>query len=214
MQCTICGNDAHARLEKGSTEYFECCNCKLLFCEPLSQDDLVGGGAEVERNTQQNHLRIERIGALLQQMNISKEDAQILDWGAGHGYLVGDLKKAGFLHVYGYDPYNPEFDWMPTKDRFHIVTSVEVFEHFSAPFHEMGAIRRTLKGNGRVYVETGFLNAAWEDGLPLEENPYVNPEAGHSTIWTHHALDLAMVMRGFMTDQRFNRHALVYKKVV
>lgn len=211
MQCVVCANDAHPRLEKGPVTYFECCNCKLLFCEPLSQEGLVGGGAEAERNKLQNEERLFRVVELGKQMGL-KEQMNILDWGCGHGMLVRDLKDAGWPNSYGYDPYNPEFDWSPTKDKFDLVLSVEVFEHFSFPFNEIHGIRRSLKVGGRVYIETGFLNATWEDGLALEDNPYIEPTVGHSTIWTHHALDLAMIMRGFLVDQRFNRHCSVYKR--
>lgn len=212
MYCKVCYNLAYERIVIKGVQYYECCNCKVLFSEPLDQEGMIGGGAEIERNSEQNQERAIRIGDLCKEMQISATDVHILDWGAGHGLLIQDLKKAGYPNVYGYDPYNPEYAELPNNGKFHIVTSIEVFEHFSAPFYEINAIWRALKNGGRVYTETGFLDAAWEDGIPIEENPYICPSVGHATIWTHHSLDVAMSLRGFMPQQRFNRHVHVYKK--
>jgi len=209
--CFICSNEALPRLKKNNIQYYQCTNCKTLYCSELDQDGLVGGGAEIERNTLQNHLRIERIESMSNGMK--KEDVFILDWGAGHGYLINDLKKAGFMNTFGYDPYTEEFSQLPEKNKFNIIVSVECFEHMSKPFVEINAMHRSLKKNGCIYLETGFLNAAWDDGVDDEDNPYITPLAGHSTIFTHHGMDLLMALKNFAPCQKFNRHCHVYQKI-
>lgn len=208
--CPICDNLAIPDLKRGEVQYHQCTNCKMLFSDPLNQEGLVGGGAELERNKQQNHLRIERIEAMLG--GRPKESVFILDWGAGNGLLLEDLKSAGYANSYGYDLYNAKFEQIPEKDKFDIIVSIECIEHMHAPYIDIKGMYRSLKIGGRCYIETGFLDAAWEDGLSNEDNPYINPIAGHSTIWTHHAMDLIFAMNGFRPIQKFNRHAHVYTK--
>lgn len=208
--CYICNNIALFKFKKGNTDYHQCINCRTIFSGPLDQEGLVGGGAEIERNTQQNHLRIQRVAEL--SLGEKKEDLFILDAGAGHGLFIKDLKEAGYPNVDGWDAYNPEYSRLPEKDKYHIITCVEMIEHTSANYVEIDVMYRALKKGGVVYFETGFLNATWDEGIPDEENPYINPNAGHSTIWTHHGMDLLMVLKGFMLLQKINRHCHVYIK--
>lgn len=210
IDCPICNNAAYFVFRKVNTDYSMCTNCKTVFSDVLDNDNLVGGVAEVERNTQQNHLRIARVDEMT--LGMKKEDVFILDWGCGTGYLIEDLKKAGYINTFGYDAYNPPFQKLPEKDKFHIVISVECFEHFSAPYVEVDVIHRVLKDNGVCYIETGYLDATREDGIADVDNPYINPDAGHSTIYTHHGMDVLMALRNFRPIQKFNRHCHLYGK--
>jgi SAM-dependent methyltransferase len=172
--------------------------------------NLIGGEFEVERNEKENYKRIERVDKMA--AGIPKEEVRILDFGCGNGYFIEDLKKAGYKHVVGYDAYNPIFSRLPEKDSFHIVTAVEVCEHFSYPFVEMDVIHRSLVGGGAAYIETGFTNIPVEDGISVEEYFYLNPAAGHSTVYSHHGLDILMMSKGFHPSLHFDRHCRLYKK--
>lgn len=208
--CPVCSNTAPFRFRKEASDYFQCINCKLLFCDPIDQEGLVGGGAHEERNTLQNPLRIERIKQMTQ--GARPEDVYILDAGCGFGRLIKDLKDAGFPNVDGWDAYNPEYSKLPERDKYHVIICVEMIEHTSGSYPEIDVMYRSLKKGGGAYIETGFLSAAWEDGVQDEDNPYVNPIAGHSTIWTHHAMDIAFLQRGFNIGRKFNRHCHLYMK--
>lgn len=208
--CPVCSNVSIYRFTKRSTVYHQCTNCRMIFSDPISQEGLVGGGAHEERNVQQNPMRIERI----KQMTLGSDpkDVHILDAGCGFGWFVKDLKEAGFVNTEGWDAYNPEYSKLPEKDKYHLITCVEMIEHTSLPYAEIDVIYRSLKKGAVAYIETGFLNAGWEDGVDDEVNPYITPDAGHSTIWTHHAMDIAFVSRGFQVLQKFNRHCHLYVK--
>lgn len=208
--CYICNNEAHFVFRKEMTDYFKCSNCAMIFSDQLPNEGLIGGVAEVERNTQQNHLRIARIDEMV--LGSKKDDVWILDWGCGTGYLIEDLKKAGYPNVVGYDMYNEKFSRLPERDKFHIVVSVECFEHFAPKYIEIDVIYRSLKVGGACYIETGFLDATRADGISDEDNPYINPAAGHSSIYTHHAMDLLMARKSFIPMQKFNRHCHLYIK--
>lgn len=208
--CTICRNPAPFLLKKGYTDYHQCESCKTIFSEMLDQEGLVGGQHEEGRNITQNHIRLDRVATMMEGMK--KEDFWILDFGCGHGMLVNDLKNDGY-NVVGFDPYNPEFSRLPEKNKFHLVICVECIEHLSSPFLEIDVINRSMVNGGLLYLETGFYNIMIEDGLKPEEYIYISPEAGHSTIFSHHSLDLLLAYRGFGTRRHFDRNCRLFEKI-
>lgn len=211
VYCPICKNEPNKFFYKGVVLYSQCANCKTIFCEALDQEGLVGGFFEIERNEKENHLRVGRVNKMAE--SIPKEEVRILDFGAGHGGLIRDLNKSGYVHVDGYDSYNEEYCRLPNKESYHIIMCVETAEHFSHPFMEFDVMYKSLTNYGIAYIETGYLNATWEDGIKDEENPYINPNAGHSTVYTHHSIDLIMALKGFAPMQHFNRHCRIFKKI-
>jgi SAM-dependent methyltransferase len=208
--CPCCNNHAHFRLQKGTVQYHQCTSCRTLFSDPLPNEGMVGGGNEIPRNTEQNHLRISRIASLME--GERKRDVNILDFGCGTGYLIRDLRSNGY-QCDGFDAYNEAFSRLPEKNKYHIATAVEVIEHTSAPFVELDVVRRSLLLGGLVMIETSFVDVAQEEGVSLEDFFYINPDVGHSTVFSHHGLDVLMCLKGFQPMQHFNRHVRVYQKI-
>ena len=182
---------------KNGTEYFQDDN-GIIFCEPLNQDQMVGGGCEQVRNEMQNHLRIDRVFRL-------KDNANVLDFGCGNGMLLKDLKDAG-IKCTGYDKFNPKFKKLPKKETFDIVIMVEVIEHLNEPFKELDMIYQSLVKGGVVMIETSF-----SDWLTLEDS-YIEPSVGHSTIFSHRGLTELMASKGFTEGGHFDRNVRIYKK--
>lgn len=209
--CPVCNNQATFRLTKESTSYFQCCNCRMLFSDPIDQDGMVGGEHEEGRNIEQNHLRIARIDEMIR--GSKREDTKILDFGCGHGMFVADMKKAGY-NAEGYDAFNDEYSTLPITNQFHIITMTEVIEHTSYPFVELQWIHKALLPGGCVVIETSFTNIAEQEKIPLEDFFYIAPQNGHCTVFSHHALDLLMVKKGFIPRQHFNRHVRLYQKQI
>lgn len=172
---------------------------------------MVGGGFEEERNTNQNGIREERLLHLIELMGLPK-NAPILDFGCGHGLLMLYLIENGF-DCDGYDKYNPKFDYFEIGKKYNIITMVEVVEHISYPFEEIDVIRDMLAPNGVLYVETSFVDVAKEEKIPLDDFFYINPEVGHSTIFSHLGLDILMLTKGFRPLEHFNRNARIFQKL-
>lgn len=206
--CPICNNHAHWRLNKLGTDYHQCTNCRTLFSAPLDNSGMVGGGSEIERNTLQNAERINRLKVIF---GGHTDGVNVLDFGAGTGYLVDDLNAAGHNAI-GYDAYNPKFKILPEKDKFHACTMIECAEHLSHPFIEFDCIYRSLLKGGVLMIETSFIEIADQEGLELEDFFYINPAAGHSTIYSWHGLDLLLSIKGFTPLQHINRHVRLYIK--
>jgi SAM-dependent methyltransferase len=182
---------------KNGTEYFQDDN-GIIFCEPLNQDQMVGGGCEQVRNEMQNHLRLDRVFRL-------KDNANVLDFGCGNGLLIRDMKAVG-IKCTGYDKFNPKFKKLPKKETFDIVIMVEVIEHLNEPFAELDLIYQSLVKGGVVMIETSFT-----DWLTLEDS-YIEPTVGHSTIFSHRGLTELMASKGFTEGGHFDRNVRIYKK--
>lgn len=203
MNCIICGDSVNYFFNKGFIRYNQCGTCKTLFSLPLSNDNMVGGSQEEDRNKIHNSERINRIKNLL-------GGKKVLDYGCGNGMLLEDMKAAG-LDCYGYDKFNPGFDKI-TESNYDVITMIEVIEHLSSPFKEIDEVYSLLKPGGFLYVETSFTDIAKERGIELQDFEYVNPNLGHSTIFSHKGLDILMLKKGFTPTSHININVRVYKK--
>jgi hypothetical protein len=192
------GKAVEAFIKSGVT-YWKCEQTGTIFSKPLDQSNKVGGGFEVERNNKDDNIeRIQRI-----KMVTGKPNPKVLDYGCGNGMLVKAMNENG-CEAIGYDAFNPEFDKMAVA--VDCVVMIEVVEHLSHPFKEFSQIYDSLLKGGRVYIETSF--ADWL----TKEDPYISPEAGHSTIFTHKGLDMLMQSKGFKVLPAINRNVRLYEK--
>lgn len=207
--CPVCNNMAPLKMSKQNVAYHQCESCKMIFSDPLNQDGLVGGQHEDGRALQ-NDIRLERIKTMTE--GLRKEDIRILDFGCGHGYLVNYLKENGY-NVTGFDAYNEDFSRLPERGMYHLCLCVEVIEHTSTPFIELDVINRSLVMGGLAYFETGFWDVAIRDNVAIEDYVYLAPEAGHSTIFSHHAFDLLMSFKGFIPKRHFDDNCRLYVKI-
>lgn len=210
--CIICNNDSPFLFRKETSDYFQCNNCLTVFCEALNQEGMIGGEFEEERNDKENYLRVDRVDEITK--GYKQEEIHILDFGCGSGLFIDDLKNAGYQNVDGYDAYNEKFWRLPEKNKYMVVSMTEVIEHMATPFLELGVIFRALKPGGAVLIETSFVDVAVDEGIPLKDFFYIAPQSGHSTIFSHHSLDLLMAIKGFIPRNHFNRHVRLYQKPV
>lgn len=208
--CPICSNPAPERLKKGHTVYWQCESCHHLFCDYIDQTGLVGGQHHDGRNIEQNHIRIDRVATMTEGMK--REDVNVFDFGCGFNWLVNDLNKAGFNAV-GYDAFNEEFNRLPEKNKFHVVTCVECIEHCVSPFIELDVINRSLVMGGLAYFESGYIDVAKRDGIDISDYVYVSPDAGHSSIFSHHSFDLLLSFKGFAPKRHFDDNCRLYTKI-
>lgn len=208
--CIACNNPSEYRLSKGETEYYLCSFCETLFSEALPNDNMVGGGFEVERNTMQNHERLSRFFQICGGNIFGKK---VLDFGCGNGMLINDLITSN-IYAIGYDKYSDKFNILPQNKKFDIISMVEVIEHLNYPFEELDLIHNLLSDNGTLYVETSFTDIAKEENILLEDFFYINPEVGHSSIFSHFGLDILMLKKGFRPLQHFNRNVRIFTKYI
>ena len=203
MVCPCCQNISIAIFIKSEYKYYQCSDCKTIFTpNGINQEGLVGGKFEEERNEKENEDRIGR-GALLVGCA-----GRYLDFGCGHGLLVRDLLVKG-LRSDGYDMYNPDFNVIPPGKKYNLIYLIETIEHFSQPYSELDMILYLLAENGVVYIETSFIDTLEE---PFDNNFYIAPEVGHSTVFSHKGLDALMTRKGFQTVTPINGNVRLYQK--
>lgn len=76
-------------------------------------------------------LSLNRLLRFFSSCKIGKNDS-ILDYGCGSGALVSKLKKKGFSHIKGYEPYNDKYSkTLDNREVFSLVYSLYVFEHLT-----------------------------------------------------------------------------------
>jgi len=205
MNCTICDSPSSIIFNKKGYNYYECSHCKSIFVpEGIDQSGKVGGEHEVGRNEKENEIRIQRFKELVGKYG------KILDFGCGHGMLVRDCLDEG-LDAFGYDKFNPEFEKMP-DGKFNLVSLIECVEHLSSPYSELDVVYDKLLPNGVILLETSFTDVAIQENIPMEEFFYINPDAGHSTVFSHYGLDILMKKKKYKVIEAINRNVRLYQR--
>ena len=208
IKCVACGNlskfvflshDLNHKLY----DYYECQECKTIFCLDVP-DENSSLGAWADERVVSNNERVDRVKQLV------GGTATILDFGCGLGYLLSDLRKAGY-DAEGYDKNHPDLNKFPCKE-FDLIIMVEVIEHLAEPFTEIGMIANALKYGGYLIVESSFR---WLD-MPIAEIKYwhyIDPGGGHRSILSIEGLGLVCNRYGLMLCHSFNKNVWVFRKV-
>jgi len=148
-----------------------------------------------------------------------REDVKVLDVGAGNNYVVSLLVQAGFdawgLDYHSTCLFRPDRfvqadDQLPHRV-FDVVTAVEVIEHFTRPVHEFENLLSFLKPGGALFFSTEVQSVKAETG----HVPYMNPSAGHCTLWSRKALETLFLRYGFKSARikaGGNRHVWFRQK--
>jgi hypothetical protein len=195
----ITGKIAKKAFVKDGVQYYtdELAN---IFCKKLDQSNMVGGGNEDTRNTDEmNKTRLERIRQIS-----GKTNPTILDYGCGTGLMVTFMQDAG-IDCDGYDPYNGYYaDVLSLKKDYDVIVLTEVIEHLTAPFAELQEIKVLCHPGSKIMIETSFTEWITQDDI------YINPEVGHCTIFSHAGLDNLMAQFGFKPDNHINQNVRIY----
>jgi SAM-dependent methyltransferase len=188
-------------LNKKGIRYYQKEN-GTIYCDPLDQSGKVGGTGEEDRNDLHNAERVELIKKII-------SSGDVLDYGCGKGKLVKKLLNNG-INATGYDKYSEGSVFIGNIPndifKFDLITMIEVIEHLSDPYSELDEVFDYLKEGGFVIIETSFVDWMRSD------DPYINPEIGHSTIFSHAGLDELMIDKGFVPSNHINRNIRLYRK--
>jgi hypothetical protein len=194
MKSPISGKEMESKyIVDGFTYYID--ETGSLFCGCLDQSNMVGGTGNRENNHAGRLSIIKNFGS-----------KTILDYGCGRGDFVDFLNSQG-ISADGYDPYSDKYSSFPKK-KYDAITMIEVIEHTCSPYKELDEIKSLLNPNGILFIETSFSN--W---VTLG-HPYLNPNIGHSTIFSHNGLDLLMRSKGFNVGQHINQNIRIFTQSV
>ena len=160
MNCKICGS-SDLELLDSRNKYYHCHQCELIF---IDQEEIVEADEEKQRyeghdNNHQNKGYVKMFEDFIAQViepyiNLGEID-NVLEFGCGPGPVLADLLEDRKLKVDRYDPYFfPEKVF--TDKKYDLITSTEVFEHFSDPVKEMELLTSHLKEGAYLAVMTSF----------------------------------------------------------
>ncbi len=160
MDCIICGS-SNLELLEIQNRYYHCQDCEVIFIDPT---EIAAQDEEKERyedhdNNHQNEGYVQMFEDFIEELiepHLNLEEINdVLEFGCGPGPVLADLLEAKELEVDRYDPYFfPEKVFLDKK--YDLITSTEVFEHFSDPIKEMELLTSHLKEDAYLAVMTSF----------------------------------------------------------
>lgn len=160
MNCKICGSNDLKVLDL-KEKYFFCNDCEVIFIDPA---EIVAADEEKERyeghdNNHENEGYVKMFEDFIEKvidphLDLDSED-KVLEFGCGPGPVLADLLAEKGAEVDCYDPYFFPDKIFKTK-KYDLITSTEVFEHFSDPLKEMELLSSHLKVGGYLAVMTSF----------------------------------------------------------
>lgn len=158
MYCRVCKSQNLSVLDLDK-RYYYCNDCEAIFIE---KNEIVTQKEEKERyedhdNTKQNDGYVKMFEDFLEEsvFPFIEDVDEVLEFGCGPGPVLADLLKREDYQVDKYDPYfYPERVYENKK--YDLITSTEVFEHFSEPRKEMEFLTSHLKAGGYLAIMTSF----------------------------------------------------------
>ena len=165
QQCKLCGSDTEIVMEEPI--YYHCPNCDFIFID----DEFIIDYEEEKGVYDQHENSLENEGYvnmfkdfIARAITPHKEDIRTaLEFGSGPGPVLAHLlKEEGVKIIDIYDPY-----FAPEKifhgKKYDLITSTEVFEHFSDPYKEIEMLKKHLDQNGIMAIMTLFHNYGSDD---------------------------------------------------
>ncbi|MEC9491055.1 MAG: class I SAM-dependent methyltransferase [Halanaerobiales bacterium] len=158
MHCRVC-KDQDLRVLDLDQKYYYCKECEAIF---IDRKEIIKQEEEKERyeghdNTHQNEGYVKMFEDFLKEsvFPFIEDVDEVLEFGCGPGPVLADLLKREDYQVDKYDPYfYPERVYENKK--YDLITSTEVFEHFSEPRKEMEFLTFHLKAGGYLAIMTSF----------------------------------------------------------
>jgi 2-polyprenyl-3-methyl-5-hydroxy-6-metoxy-1,4-benzoquinol methylase len=142
----------------------------------------------------------------------------VLDYGCGVGHLVNDLSLAGF-NAWGFEPYalhpgpmrrvlTSWQDVTRTVPAVELLACIEVLEHLPHPDRFLNDVSGLIKSDGYILVSTGMFRK----GFHSSDWYYLNPAAGHVSIFTEESLRLLLARHQFEPVLRASEIAWLFRK--
>lgn len=137
-------------------------------------------------------------------LNISLNLKKLLicDYGAGNGYLTKSLIDNGYK-VLAYEPYLGKELYLDKKyfrlDSFKadILLMIEVFEHFFNASKEIKEILLKFNYPRLIIFTTLLVENSKRNGTDIIDWWYLNPDAGHFTLWSEKGLKSLGISEGY-----------------
>lgn len=214
VTCPVCNNTASFFVSKKDRfgqeyHYVKCNKCRFLFDQDLVLDKnalVVKTGKEYDREyflsvdsgwKLRGDKIVKVINAFLMILKVFSfgKKMSVLDYGGGNGYVASLVRPD--VGVFYYDKYEQpsykgNYTVIEKPQPANMVFAVELVEHL-ADMNEWQQITGLSKN---IFIfTTEVSNGIMESGLP--NWAYVNPDAGHTAIYSFEALVILAKKHGF-----------------
>lgn len=226
--CVICSSTTSPEFSVSHREqsviYYECSFCQHLTASDFDADSLYVEDEYFEGVDSEWKTRNRRILRYLRFLNILPgvsihQNSTTLDFGCGVGQLVSDLEEEGF-EAWGYEPFPNRppkssrvfSEWSKIQSRvdsIELATAIEVLEHLRKPGRELRSLVSIMRSQGYLLVSTEI----YDPKKHTEKWYYLNPAAGHVSIFTEQSLRLLMEQLGLHPVLRVTDDVWLFKKV-
>jgi len=159
MKCVICDAETHSIIDPQITaEYDVCTNCEFIY---KSKEFHVTFKREHEEYNKHNN-SMENEGYVNIFKNIIKDfiselniERKVLEFGSGPNPVFKEILEDNGFNVFDYDPFYNENERYK-ENKYQLITSNEVIEHFSNPIKEFELLVSLLEEGGYLLISTLF----------------------------------------------------------
>ncbi|MCH4890726.1 class I SAM-dependent methyltransferase [Acidaminobacter sp. JC074] len=158
MKCKICKGDTYILFdEQFKMDYHRCKACGFIYADPKHHATLEDEKEEYNRHN--NSIEDEGYVNMFKRFMTAFEPfvsgKVLLEYGSGPEPVFSEVLRRQGYEVTSYDPfYLPDEAYLNKK--YDIITSTEVFEHFSEPYKEFEKLDGLLKEEGIMAIMTQF----------------------------------------------------------
>lgn len=218
MLCPICDSKANFKMNNSfNKEVYQCQNtniCGHLFLKEFNLvsgvcdrgDDLTNETIANIRNTRLKlfSIRNKKILTFIWDQLGLKDNARVLDYGAGDGHIMYSLREIQpNAYISCIEPHNEfakslnEFvnevikNVKEAKNKYDLIIMNEVIEHLTQPVEELKSLKKVLNPNGAIFIATPL--GATHTGS-YETHAY-NTES-HLHFFTRKSLSLCCIRSG------------------
>lgn len=205
----LCGSIKFYKFDKYShsldknVEYQQCKSCGMTIAIESKKYDL----SKIYNNSYFSDMdtgwkvRAKLVLRLINVINffINLKKKQMCDYGAGNGYLTKSLIDSGY-DILAYEPFihnnlylNEEY-YISKLFPSEILLMIEVFEHFTDASNEVRHVLNNFNHPKFVLFTTFLVN---NSNLNTINWWYLNPDAGHFTLWSKKSLKILGNLEGY-----------------
>lgn len=158
MTCKICGCSTYLLFDKQfQYNYYRCKNCDFIYEDPSHHMTMTEEREEYDRhnNSLEDEGYVNMFRRFLAVFKDKVKGSKLLEYGSGPEPVFSHILRTEGFDVVSYDPfYLPDVSYREWQ--YDVITSTEVFEHFSEPLKEFEHLISLLKEDGILAIMTQF----------------------------------------------------------
>ena len=211
MSCLICGGDTFLLEDRQLPfTYHVCKECEFIFKDPTSRITIEEEANEYGRhnNTMESTGYVNMFKDLINEhiapLNIERK---VLDFGSGPGPVLYQLLLQSGYDTSHYDPFYFQ-DFAYRENKYQLITSTEVVEHFFDPMKEFKHLSNLLEDGGYLLIMTHIRNKDLEVFL----NWWYRRDVTHVSFYHLKTLEYIAKVCGLTLIKHNDKNIILFQK--